>query len=98
MATKFYAVTAIRHGARVEDGSAEGKYVRTEFAVGDEVTGLPKADMKSLWEAGALERRGDEESKEADASEETPKETSTSSTKAPTPKAPAAQATAKSEK
>jgi hypothetical protein len=72
MADKFYAVTAIRHGAREEDGSAEGKYVRTEFKVGDEVKGLDKETMKGLWEAGALRRETSEDKEEAP-KEETPK-------------------------
>jgi hypothetical protein len=69
MAGKFYAVTDIRHGKRTEDGSAEGKYERTTFSAGDEVKGLSKEDMKSLWEAGALEQRDDAPEKEKEEEE-----------------------------
>lgn len=64
MADKFYAVTDIKHGSRTEDGSAEGKYESKTFKAGDEVTGLSKEDMKSLWNAGALEQREDEKTDE----------------------------------
>ena len=76
MAAKFYAVTDIRHGERKEDGSAEGKYTRTEFKAGDEVKGLDKETMKTLWQAGALERRGDDEetTKEGEGAEQKPTE------------------------
>jgi hypothetical protein len=88
MADKFYAVTAIRHGKRDEDGSAEGKYTRTEFKEGDEVKGLSKEDMKGLWEAGAL-RRETSEDKRSEESEES------GETKTPAKATPAKATTAK---
>lgn len=69
MADKFWAVTKIKHGVRTEDGSQEGKYESKTFNVGDEVTGLSKEDMKSLWGAGALTRENPNK-EEAPAAEE----------------------------
>jgi uncharacterized Zn finger protein len=48
MAKVYKAVTRIKHGK-------EGGEV-VEFAPGDRVTGLTKEEMKSLWDAGALEQ------------------------------------------
>lgn len=67
MAQEYRAVTPIRHGAA--DGSVK------EFAVGETVEGLTKAEMRALWDAGALEMA------EAEA-EEAPK-TSTATTLTP---------------
>lgn len=70
MADKFYAVTKIQHGTRTEDGSQEGKYSRVVFNEGDEVKGLSKEDMQSLWNAGALRRVTSEEASEEKQDEE----------------------------
>src|SRR6185503_16261210 len=56
MANQFWATTKIKFGKRAEDGSQEGKYESKVFEPGDEVTGLSKEDMKSLWDAGALRK------------------------------------------
>lgn len=53
MAMGFRAATDIRHGVADENG-AQTKVV--EFKKGDLVTGLSKADMAQLWNAGALEQ------------------------------------------
>lgn len=50
MAKAYKAVTRIRHGRATDQGA-----VVTEFAVGERVTGLSTDEMKSLWNAGALE-------------------------------------------
>ena len=81
---KFYAVTDIKFGKRTEDGSSEGKYERKTFKAGDEVTGLSKEDMKGLWEAGALEQRGDQQEQKVEEQPEAPK------TETPKPKPVAA--------
>lgn len=100
MAGKFYAVTRIKHGKRTENDTAEGKYEQTVFEPGDEVTGLSKEDMKSLWNAGALEQReaDKQESEDKDKEqEETPQDSSTpSSTPPPAPKATTPKASASS--
>jgi hypothetical protein len=64
MADKFYAATNIKYGARKEDDSAEGKYESTTFKAGDEVTGLPKEEMVSLWNKGALTKTAPEKPEE----------------------------------
>jgi hypothetical protein len=94
MADKFYAVTAIRHGKRDEDGSAEGKYTRTEFKTGDEVKGLDKETMKDLWEAGALRRETSEDRSSESEKEDTSTVAGGSASTTPTKTAPA-KATAK---
>jgi hypothetical protein len=75
MADRFYAATEIKHGVREEDGSQDGKYTSKRFKVGDEVKGLSKEDMESLWNAGALERRGsnDDAPAEAESDDNAPK-------------------------
>jgi hypothetical protein len=72
MVDRFFATTEIKHGAREEDGSQDGKYTRTVIKPNQEVKGLSKEDMQSLWDAGALERRGsgDDEPAESESSDQ----------------------------
>ena len=53
---RFFATTIIDHGEVNKD---TGENERTVFEVDDEVTGLSKAAMKALWEAGALRMQED---------------------------------------
>jgi len=93
MANQFWATTKIKFGKRAEDGSQEGKYESKVFEPGDEVTGLSKEDMKSLWDAGALTQtrpEGQEDSSEGDDEEakgaqSTPKPTKSTPAKTATP-------------
>jgi hypothetical protein len=57
MAKQYKAVTLIRHGVGEEqtDGTVRQTGV-VVFEPGDVVTGLPKAAMKELWDAGVLEQ------------------------------------------
>jgi hypothetical protein len=82
MADKFFAVTAIKYGKRTEDGSQDGKYESKTFKAGDEVSGLSKEDMTSLWNAGALQRRDGEDDK---AEEDKKAPVTPASTPAPSP-------------
>jgi hypothetical protein len=89
MADTFYAATNIHHAHRVEDGSADGKLVTMDLVPGDEVKGIPSANMKSLWDAGALTRTPPE--KEEATSDEGPASDSVQTpTKSATPSKAAA--------
>jgi hypothetical protein len=56
---KFYAQNRIEHGVADDDGMQKEVKV---FEPGDEVTGLDKTVMKSLWDASVLrmEESGDD--------------------------------------
>jgi hypothetical protein len=100
MANTFYATTKIKHGAREEDNSQDGKYVSTVFEVNDKVEGLSKEDMESLWNAGALRKGGgseDDDNADESAEDKTPTQSPTPVKATPVKATPAkAQPSAKS--
>jgi hypothetical protein len=53
MAEKYVAATEIRHGEPADD---EGVSELKVFKEGDEVKGLSRETMRSLWDAGALRK------------------------------------------
>lgn len=95
MPENFYAVTKIKYGKRVEDGSQDGKYESKVFEVDEKVTGLSSEDMKDLWKAGAL-RKETAEDRERESKQEDKRSTSEDETsKTPVKAAPAKATPAK---